>query len=1397
MELSFSSDRDDYDDDPTSKPALAKKKDPFRRDPNESEDEDEQSSPPPPVKKSFMTPTHTNANPAVPPLASKPNLAPIEMKKSGGGGGGFFTNPFGTKKKSLDATKPLPPLKSSERTANTASDAVTTETIQAFDPTEMELSISRQRSSESRSQSRRRHQQEKKNKKMQQPSGFPTSHRVADFAPGAIDDDRDSPRHRHDRVHTPPPASNHDSATNPTNGIGRSERKGAVLNTGVNKQLDFSSDEEEEDGATMQRARRKKDDAAGKKKSDKSSSSGDASNSSVAPSDVAPLINSVALDFVWRRWLATLLGGLQLTWSAQSSDEYMPNLPGKFIIAQLVLLVYPAVVCIIFNALYYYDVISQLGIACLISGVIGFVLHFMLHLFHRRRLHRSRSTTKVSDLHVTAGDKLSNRPVASASADDDGFELELQRMVKAQAMKDGTIKKKPPPAASKKSDPDDDDASLPPGVVRRVVQADPEDDPSASIDPNMTIDLGLTTRASLRFIIAPTPKSMAVILIRAIAVGLVMAGMTYFLEWSFLGRQYDSQMASHDIGSIGCVYLAFGWLSFIICFYSLNVRAPVEVSKYSSDGWLDEYVTGPFGRVFYVTAIALFNIVLREIARTNSMAIDTEVIAVHDHALLFFPFLPLLFAFGILPPLDSLLWWSLESLSVIFLAISPKANALRTTVAFFMHGVAGVIIFIAWMFGSHTMAMLFAIGFSFVLAWNIMPLKYGAAVTVNEQVADPDRPFKDATPTRTIRLTGLQIGVFAATIVIGIILQQTNVDLIGEMHVLHDADIAFDIIALLFAIVIYVLGEVHQPYFLFAQFRNPFYKRFVLAAQSAKRADSRLIDRGFTKQKIFAWVVRLFLVLYVAFHQEGDEFDVTSSDPSTRQLTLFAYAVLLLRCFNQIWSDHFQALVHLLLVVLINQLSLHALSTHRWSHLDWSVRFMIMGYVWQRFRYELCPKVWLWIVLTYTSFTVPKLAMRHPKVMKMICILLVPYHIVLIIFSSFLGTPILPFLGSPIFLISFPRPSRIWHTFGGKYGMNDSSGAEIENGGSDTLFYQQQFPGVYQAIQQQLQSGPLVYLLQPGDFFLLRSEPYLIWCCVLERGLGYVVIQMKGLELQTTSCHTVEALRIDENIDAILDSSNQLPSRNPLGLTYSYTPLMTLAGIKSFSITKNVLTGIIDDNDNLKLLQKAFLRAILYYLKLALSSTSSRSISQFPGHWLKPTVNNYDLQQLDDAAVWNATYYRHLFDEFNLTDSDAALLKRIALSCYAIVETLASDVVAQGGRISPAHVWKVFEGKIESSLYSDYLLVSNNKEAAELKSLVLRSYRVAVKALYDCAALGSLEYLSEDSADSFTEWHTLLQEYEEEWYIGVVKDNPTWAKLVSTGEKKMFSISRSTTEANK
>ena len=75
-------------------------------------------------------------------------------------------------------------------------------------------------------------------------------------------------------------------------------------------------------------------------------------------------------------------------------------------------------------------------------------------------------------------------------------------------------------------------------------------------------------------------------------------------------------------------------------------------------------------------------------------------------------------------------------------------------------------------------------------------------------------------------------------------------------------------------------------------------------------------------------------------------------------------------------------------------------------------------------------------------------------------------------------------------------------------------------------------PSLLQIIHQSIRAGRLG-LQQPGNFLLARHEDRTIWIQIVEKGNGYIYYQAKGLELQETSCHSLEVTRIDDIFQVI------------------------------------------------------------------------------------------------------------------------------------------------------------------------------------------------------------------------------------------------------------------------
>ncbi|ERE74191.1 putative pecanex-like protein [Cricetulus griseus] len=120
-------------------------------------------------------------------------------------------------------------------------------------------------------------------------------------------------------------------------------------------------------------------------------------------------------------------------------------------------------------------------------------------------------------------------------------------------------------------------------------------------------------------------------------------------------------------------------------------------------------------------------------------------------------------------------------------------------------------------------------------------------------------------------------------------------------------------------------------------------------------------------------------------------------------------------------------------------------------------------------------------------------------------------------------------------------------------------------------------------------------LLLPGSHYLGRFEDRLIWIMVLERGYPYCCINVKGLELQETSCHTAEAQRVDEVFESAFQQEHlQMCSLNE-HVGNILTPC-TVLPVKLYSDARSVLSGIIDSHENLKEFKDDLVKVLVWVL---------------------------------------------------------------------------------------------------------------------------------------------------------------------------------------------------------
>ena len=101
---------------------------------------------------------------------------------------------------------------------------------------------------------------------------------------------------------------------------------------------------------------------------------------------------------------------------------------------------------------------------------------------------------------------------------------------------------------------------------------------------------------------------------------------------------------------------------------------------------------------------------------------------------------------------------------------------------------------------------------------------------------------------------------------------------------------------------------------------------------------------------------------------------------------------------------------------------------------------------------------------------------------------------------------------------------------------------------------------------------------------------------VLERGYAYCAVSIKGLELQETSCHTIEAGRIEDIFQGTFEKENGVTCCSWHSHPFDTLRPYDAATIKTYSDAKNVLTGVIDSPDALQKIADGFVQCLIWVM---------------------------------------------------------------------------------------------------------------------------------------------------------------------------------------------------------
>ncbi|KAM9148857.1 pecanex-like protein 4 isoform 2-T4 [Pangshura tecta] len=866
------------------------------------------------------------------------------------------------------------------------------------------------------------------------------------------------------------------------------------------------------------------------------------------------------------------------------------------------------------------------------------------------------------------------------------------------------------------------------------------------------------------------------------------------------------------------VIFVFGWVTICIGEYSLIINTATETATFQA---LDTYEITALMRPFYIFIFIAVDLAHRFTVNIPVLEQTNQILHI------IFLFLPFLWALGILPPLDALFLWGMEQVLEFGLGGSPMSSNTRLLVMFLIS--AGTAI-ASYFIPSTVGVVLFMTGFGFILSLNLSEIGLAFKHTVISHLAS--NKSKSSGPR--IHSVWREFFFYLTVLTVALI----------EASLLHhfagfsafskaspQAIVSYILIILL--IVMWILREIQRVY-LFGIVRNPFYPKDVRTVTVFMETQRRLMKVGVVRRILLTLVSPFAMIAFL------------SLDSSLQSLHSVSICIGFTRTFRMVWQNTENALLEMVIVSIVQML---LYNTDVWWNrsLDTGIRLLLAGVIRDRLL-QLISKLHFAAAVLLTSWTEKKQRRKSTATLITLNIVFFPIVLAFIAVSALLSSPMLPLFTLPIFLIGFPRPIRSWP------GPVGATACVC----SDTMYYQQVVPSLAAALQSALASGSLGLSL-PGSHYLCRFQDRLMWILVLERGFTYCCVNIKGLELQETSCHTAEAHRVDEVFEMAFEHQEHAET---FSLNHHFGNILTpctALPVRLYSDARNVLSGIIDSHENLKQLKDDFLKVLVWilvqycYKKSKMCEKLDKTIKNKEGSFPLTQPKAFDssvekLRPIKDEDSFSIDTIADWTDDSDLFDLDPSRTRerKETEPLEAAPRTLLSvpgsvEMESAGGALQETapedKLYKavvlglpaVDKGKKQELLslplvefscsYSELLSIPEEWRTAPIPTSKLNEMRQrfpedwyhfvlsqldffhlkekpsnlleditkdkALKELYtfklmvDKASLGPVE--------NFKELINYLEEYESDWYIGLVSDIE-WQQAVLQEKPYLFSL---------
>ncbi|XP_052007055.1 pecanex-like protein 4 [Xyrauchen texanus] len=656
--------------------------------------------------------------------------------------------------------------------------------------------------------------------------------------------------------------------------------------------------------------------------------------------------------------------------------------------------------------------------------------------------------------------------------------------------------------------------------------------------------------------VVPGKRFMGNVVLHTLLAGALCGLSTWYLLPDRLSSLYGHTGAGR--GAVVPLF-ALSWVTVCIGEYSLIVNTAAETATFQPQ---DTYEITPLTRPLYILAFIAVDLALR---LSGFGVVELQVAAQVLHVL--FVALPVFWALGMLSPLDALLLWSMEQTLVHGLGGSAMSTNIRLLVMFFSSASVAICTFFI---PSSLGVVLFTVAMGYLLSQDLTQL----LVLV-----------KGGSPTLGLGWCGLPLSLL---LIIGALTEA------GLLHQLYPNSgnltvgvnsiqqwastgvplcpqevIGWLLIALF--LITRLMRELQGACVLGGTMLNPLYPKRVTTAQAFRRKTRGLRVAGIICRILLKMVSPFAMIAFL------------SVDESLEKLHTASLAIGFTRAFRVVWQSSEAALLQMVVVVIIRFAGGHRVT--RWHELGTEVQLILVSLIVNRVS-QFVYKMSFALTVLITSWTESKQRRQSAGTLLALNVALCPLLLAVVALSALLSAPLLPLFTLPVFLVGFPRPLRSWP---GTPGTSCPC--------PDSVYYQQLCKRLALAIRPALANGAFGSCC-PGSHYLGRFQGRLLWISILERGYGYCTVNIKGLELQETSCHTVEARRVDEVFEGAFDHVER-PGQCFQLLNPNWGNVLTpcsVLPVRVYSDAQNVLTGIIDSPDHLRQLNSDFLKTLVWIL---------------------------------------------------------------------------------------------------------------------------------------------------------------------------------------------------------